>query len=156
KSGVLDEKSKNILQLIAKTIGPARLIEGASGRDPAPASLVGQPVIDEIVETLVGRCNLQLPGRAAPILPAGVQSILEAGISDGSGKLQRIFAGRGITQGEDDSSFLIRLEHDITGKRGTWVTTKAGHAAERSPRPDRSRRGDRTEPSDEVAPAGRK
>src|SRR5690606_14474719 len=88
KSGILDKKSKDILQLVAKTIGPARLIEGASGRDPAPEGLVGQPVVDEIVETLVRCCNLQFTGRIAPILPAGVQNILKTGILDGSNKLQ--------------------------------------------------------------------
>ena len=64
----VDERH-HVLQLVAETERPARLIEAAARPDTAGERLVQQPAVGQQVERRVGRLDVDRAERVVPVLP---------------------------------------------------------------------------------------
>ena len=78
--GSRGQQRRDILQLVAKAVGAARLVEGRSRPDAAGQRLIEQPAVEHDVERAIGRPHLN---HAQHRLPVALH-IIEHGVEIGN------------------------------------------------------------------------
>src|ERR1051326_6242487 len=121
----------HVLQLIAKTISAARLIERGASPDATRKSLIDEPAIEHRVQRRVGRSYFDRAEQTVPV----VQHLFKRGVDVGSlaesrdGSLCRFFRLRFAEQ-KDHFARFIRRELDLRLKRRARIEAGALAARE--------------------------
>ena len=120
--GSISASRHRVLQLVAKAVGAADLVEAGPRPEPARQRLVRQPVIDERVEQRVGRAHLHAGEPLGPGAPCGGERRVGIAVPPIAGERAR--CGVVVREAED--------EHDLLGLAGASVraTRSAGARVE--------------------------
>ena len=151
--GGVDE-GHDILKLVAKSVGAARLVKRGPGPEPATDHLVQQPSIQEQIEGGIGCVNLDGLEDAIPLSARLLECNLGlARFPEPSNQLVRRCEVIGLAEEEDDlGGFLwIQLEAGLDGRTG--IDSRAGASGE-SDALERGRAGRRAMPAQELHAVG--
>src|SRR3990172_1529504 len=115
-------KGQHVLQLIAKTIGSARLVEARAPPDPTAKRLVEQPPVQEQVHRELGRFDAQSPGQPVPPGGGSPQRLLHFdALVVSIDQTLNLGHRLGLPQETDDFGALSwgKIEDCLQG--GTWI-----------------------------------
>eukprot|EP00825_Cyclidium_porcatum_P015593 TRINITY_DN18937_c0_g2_i1.p2 TRINITY_DN18937_c0_g2~~TRINITY_DN18937_c0_g2_i1.p2 ORF type:complete len:499 (+),score=45.42 TRINITY_DN18937_c0_g2_i1:295-1791(+) len=148
-------QSHDVLQLVAKSIGPAGLVEPAPAPEPATQGLIEQPAVGQHIDGRVRGFHAHGAQGVSPMLPH-----LFEGATAGPGSAKAPDERLGLrgaparSEAEDDLAFLPgrQVAFDLHG--GAGIQARAGPAGE--PRPFESRRmGQGSVAAEELPPVAR-
>ncbi len=148
------QQREHVLQLIAESEGPARLIRAAAGPDAAAEGLVQQPAVHDQVERIVGRANLDRSEAVVPRPLGGGERRLH-GLEPPVVLDERaaVCVVAALPERKRHAARLAGLELDDDLQRRARVETGAGPSAEALAK-ERRRRRQRPVTSDELDAIG--
>ena len=124
-------KRHAVLQLVAKAIGAAGLIERRARPNPARERLVEQPAIEHEVHRAVGSLDLD---RAQSLVP-GARDVrfqgVEIGGANGQDRGAGVLARCGLSQKEHDFGHAPWLQFQLGAHRGARVQGRANLVGQR-------------------------
>ena len=107
-----DCQRQHVLQLVAVSVGAARLVEGGPGEQAAHDRLVQAPAIEQQVHGTVRRLHLDGAEHRVPVVVDAAQHLVEVGRAVALEQGLRAGDVGGIAQEEYDIRRRVRLEID--------------------------------------------
>ena len=129
----------HVLELVAKSVGAAGLIEGGPGPDPADQRLVQEPLVEHHVHGTVGRPDLNGADDVIPLGPHRAQREVEVRGAIAAEQGAGLAGGGGLAQEEPDLLAPARRDLDQRLKRRARI--QAGPDPSGGPVPALQQRG---------------
>src|ERR1019366_6405341 len=107
-------EGRHVLQLIAKAIGAARLVERRPRPHAARKSLIQQPAVHQNVHRAGGGIYLNRTKDLVPLLENGAQNQIQVGASVALDQGKRLRPGRRLAEKKDDFVTAVRFESKVS------------------------------------------
>ncbi|KAF5056941.1 hypothetical protein DSECCO2_362130 [anaerobic digester metagenome] len=123
------DEGHDVLELVAETESPARLVGRAARPEAAGQGLVQKPAVGEHVERLVRGLDVNCPEGMGPMPPYVVYGVPRRGCApEAVDDLLRVLAVASHAELEDDLSLLPNLQDETDLDRGARVHGRASLA----------------------------
>ena len=141
-----------ILQLIAKSVGTARLIEGRARPDPTGQGLVEQPTVHHDVQRSIGRLDADRAEQRVPMGDHRRQGGVQVGLAIAPDQRLRFGRAPGVAEQDGDGGAAARLQLDLGLQRGARVEAGLHSSGKRRTGRQRRRAFQAAVPAEELAP----
>ena len=126
-----DRHRHPVLELVAESIGAARLVEGRARHDAAGERLIEQPAVQHHIHGGVGRLDLDGAEDVIPFLDHLFQGRVEIGAPVAHDQGDGLGPGRRLAEKEDDLRRGVGRQIDLGLQHGAGIQARAGPIGER-------------------------